>query len=108
MGKENLPEEGEEVMEEKSSSLDKLDLGGLSSLLKNVDISQVMNLLNTVDISQLASLFGSSNRETNVASGKRRSKEVEVLSAIKPMVNSQRGELIDMILQVYAISKILK
>lgn len=113
MEKESSPIEGEEVMEEREPNLDNLDLGNLAGLLKNVDINQIFNLLNSIDIGQLSSLFGSTNMNTNVnananAGNIRGGKEVQVLSAIRPMVNSQRAELIDMILQIYSISKILK
>lgn len=85
------------------------NLGNIAGLLKNVDINQVLGLLNSIDISQLSSLFGSGgiNSEGSIKS-KKGTREIEILNAIKPMVNTQRGELIDLILQIYTISRILK
>lgn len=101
--------EAEKVVDEEGSTNNNSNLGNIANLLKDIDINQVLSLLNSVDISQLSSLFGaasSNNTGTNLQ--KKRSKEIEVLNAIKPMVSSQRGELIDIILQIYSISRILK
>lgn len=109
MSEENITVEGEEVIDRTGEDAGNLDLNSIAGLLKNVDISQLLGLINSVDIGQLSSLFGFMNSGNSIAeSGKSRNREIEILSAIKPMVNSQRGELIDMILQIYAISRILK
>lgn len=99
----------EEVIDVEESHSEKSNLGNIASLLKNVDINQILGLLNSIDISQFSSLLGSSsvNSEGNNNSRKS-SREIEVLNAIKPMVNAQRGELIDLVMQIYAISRILK
>lgn len=101
--------EAEEVIDKEASKSGNSDLGDIAGLLKNVDISQVLNLLSSIDISQLSSLFGFANTKPEGGNVHRKgNREIEVLNAIKPMVNSERGELIDMILQIYSISRILK
>lgn len=104
---EDEPLEGEEVIDGNNDSF-----GNLAGLFKNIDMSQIMSLLGSVDISQVSSLFGSMGgmnpEETGndfVPSG---GKAYKVLNALKPMVNSDQADLIDMILQIYTISKILK
>lgn len=112
---EDEPLEGEEVIDGKNEGFGNMDFGNLAGMLKNVDMSQIMNLLGSVDMSQISSLFGSmSGGGGNAATGagpgpiRGRNREFEVLNAIKPMVSSERADLIDIILQIYTISKILR
>ncbi|MFT8314160.1 MAG: hypothetical protein ABF633_07855 [Clostridium sp.] len=116
---EDEPLEGEEVIDGKNTGFGNMDFGNLAGMLKNVDMSQIMNLLGSVDMNQMSSLFGSmsggggnsgnggSTGNTARYSGGR-GREFELLNAIKPMVSPERGDLIDIILQIYTISKILR
>lgn len=115
---EDEPLEGEEVIDGKNQGFGNIDFENLAGILKNVDISQIMNLLGSVDMNQISSLFGSfsgggggrgnDSQEYEAAPFGGRGKEYEVLNAIKPMVSPERGDLIDIILQIYTISKILR
>ena len=114
---EDEPLEGEEVIDGKNEGFGNMDFGNLAGMLKNVDMSQIMNLLGSVDMSQISSMFGSmsggggnasAGAESGPIIGRGRGREFEVLNAIKPMVSSERADLIDIILQIYAISKILR
>jgi hypothetical protein len=105
MEKENGPIEGEEVLENPFANL---DLSNLSGLLKNVDINQILNLLNTVDLGSLSGILGGAGGGLNNGAIGKRAREIEVLSAIKPMLSADRAGIIDIILQVYTISKFLK
>lgn len=114
---EDEPLEGDEVIDGKNQGFGNIDFESLAGLLKNVDISQIMNLLGSVDMNQISSLFGSfsggagrgnDSPDFEVPSFGGRSREYEVLNAIKPMVSPERGDLIDIILQIYTISKILR
>ncbi|WP_026881721.1 hypothetical protein [Clostridium akagii] len=104
------PLEGEEVIDGNNDNFANMDFGNLAGLFKNIDMSQIMSLLGSVDIGQLSSLFGPMGMNSaNVAEERPRgNKEFEVLNALKPMVNSDKADLIDMILQIYTISKILR
>ncbi|AGK96314.1 hypothetical protein [Clostridium pasteurianum] len=119
---EDEPLEGEEVIDGKNAGFGNMDFGNLAGMLKNVDMSQIMNLMGSVDMNQMSSLFGSmsggggnagnNGNTANAANSARysggRGREFEVLNAIKPMVSPERGDLIDIILQIYTISKILR
>lgn len=104
------PLEGEEVIDGNNDGFANMDFGNLAGLLKNIDMSQIMSLLGSVDMGQLSSLFGAggmNSADTNEQKP-RGNKEFQVLNALKPMVSSDRADLIDMILQIYTISKILR
>lgn len=112
---EDEPIEGEEVIDGKNEGFGNMDFGNLAGMLKNVDMSQIMNLMGSLDMSQISSMFGAmSGGAGNAAAGaepgptRGRNREFEVLNAIKPMVSSERADLIDIILQIYTISKILR
>ena len=109
-----------------------IDMSQISGLLQNIDMSQIAGLLKNVDISQLLSmvsslggvggignilggLSGIGGNSEQVRSGERGEvrnysgdRRLEVLYALKPMVTPERANLIDMIVQIYIISKILK
>ncbi|AJA48975.1 hypothetical protein CPAST_c29090 [Clostridium pasteurianum DSM 525 = ATCC 6013] len=114
---EDEPIEGEEVIDGKNEGFGNIDFENLSGILKNVDISQIMNLLGSIDMNQISSLLGSfsggggrgdASPEYEASPFYGRGREYEVLNAIKPMVSAERGDLIDIILQIYTISRILK
>lgn len=74
---------------------------------ENTDFSK---LLNNIDINELMNAFGSmdfSKDNGNVIQGKKGKKGIEVLNAVKPLVDSQRSQIIDTIIQLYYIKKII-
>jgi hypothetical protein len=94
--------------------LGNFDLGQMGNLLNNIDPNQLSGLLNNIDMSQLSSMFQggspenqgkSSSGGSNKVSGDRR---MELLNALKPMVDADKSRLLDSIIQLYAISKIIK
>jgi len=94
--------------------LGNFDLGQMGNLLNNVDPNQLSGLLNNIDMSQLSSMFQggapesqekSSLGSSGKVSGDRR---IELLNAIKPLVDADKSRLLDSIIQLYAISKIIK
>jgi hypothetical protein len=119
-------------MNQISGLLQNVDMNQISGLLKNVDMNQISGLLKNIDISQLLSMVssiggvggignilgglsgigGNSQQSNSVERGAARhysgDRRLEVLYALKPMVTPERANLIDMILQIYTISKILK
>lgn len=96
------------------------NLNDISSLLNNVDVNQLASMLNNIDISQVSSMLsglnsgGSGNenenesRNYNQHSSGQGDKRVEILNAIKPLMDEEKGNLINSIIQLYTISKILK
>lgn len=76
----------------------------------NIDMGQLSNLLNNVDLSQLSSLFGSMNMgpSGSAAPSGLGDRRIQLLNAVKPLVPSERADIIDLIMQIYTISKILK
>jgi hypothetical protein len=93
--------------------LNNFDMSQMGSLLNNINPNQIAGLLNNVDLNQLTSMFQgmSSNNSQNsqvapVPSGG--DKRLELLNAIKPLVDADKSRLIDTMIQVYAISKIMK
>ena len=91
--------------------LSKIDFGQVADLMKKIDISQISSMLS--GLGGLGNLGGSASEPTKnegdrsqggVGGGRR----VELLNAIRPMVTPQRADLIDVIMQLYSISKILR
>ncbi|OPJ55343.1 hypothetical protein [Clostridium oryzae] len=102
----------------------------------NIDISQLMGLLKNVDINQLTSMMGGLGDLSSIIGGSggflgnllgglgsstqekssipnysvpySGDKSIAILSALKPMVSVERAALIDMVIQLYAISRILR
>ena len=108
--------------------MNNIDFGQIAGILQNVDISKISSILsgfgaggglgslgNLGNLGALGSLLGmgagsESQRETSRSesiaySGDRR---MDLLHALKPMVSQERANLIDVIIQLYMISKILK
>lgn len=92
------------------------DMNQMGSLFNNMNPNQLAGLLNNVDMNQLSSMFqgfmngnqdgdGTSRSGTAPAGMDRR---VELLNAIKPLVDAEKSKLIDSILQVYTITRIIK
>ena len=101
--------------QQESNNKNNFDMSQMGSLL-NMDPNQLSGLLNNIDLNQLSSMFkgmggggsgGSSSTEPG-ASQVGQDKRMDILNAIKPLVNSERSQLIDSIIQIYNISRIMK
>ncbi|PRR79104.1 hypothetical protein CLLI_11660 [Clostridium liquoris] len=84
--------------------------------------NNIMEMLNNIDEEQISSLLSSlnlnnANAEANIeddntntnanTSSDNADKTLQILNAIKPMVNAERGDLIDRLIQLYSISRII-
>lgn len=76
----------------------------------NFDFGSIANMLNNIDIGQLSSMLGSFNSGPSKSHGDVRNegRAIELLNALKPMLSNERSDIIDMVLQIYVISKIMK
>lgn len=82
----------------------------------NMNPNQLAGMLNNVNLNQLSSMLqgfmgnnqgvGNITENNNVSSGVDR--RIELLNAIKPLVDAEKSKLIDSILQVYTITRIMK
>jgi hypothetical protein len=84
----------------------------MGSLLNNINPNQLSNMLNNVDMSQLSSMLQGFNAPSGKTSSQPQSgsndKRLELLNAIKPLVDADKSKLIDSIIQMYTISRIVK
>lgn len=115
--------------ESNSNNIDfnNIDFGQITDLLKNVDINQLSSMMGGLgDLNSiiggsdglLGNIFGGSAAPPEPAEEKVREadyplpypgdKRIAILSALKPMVSPERAGLIDMVIQIYIISKILR
>lgn len=90
-----------------------LDMNNMGNLLNNIDPNQLAGILNGIDINQLKNMFQNFNGNQEKGQGVPRNstsnfRSIEILNAIKPLVNAERSQLIDSIIQLYTISKIIK
>jgi hypothetical protein len=89
------------------------DMNQIGNLF-NMNPNQLSGLLNNVDLNQLSSMFqgmggGGSGGSSNVQQPQAGSdKRMEMLNAIKPLVDADKSKLIDSIIQIYNISRIMK
>jgi len=89
--------------------MNNLDVNNIGSLLNNINPNQLAGLLNNVDINQLKNMFtGFSNNQEAQGNPIGNIRSVELLNAMKPLVNAERSQLIDSIIQLYNISQIIK
>lgn len=87
------------------------DVNNIGSILNNMNPNQLAGLLNGIDINQLKGMFQNFNNGGNQDGKKAQignGRSLELLNAIKPLVNAERSQLIDSIIQIYTISKIIK
>jgi hypothetical protein len=98
------------------------NLNDIGSLLNNVDMNQLASMLNNIDLSQVSSMLsglnsggsgsrnedGNENRNYSENSLVQGDKRVEILNAIKPLMDEEKGNFINSVIQLYMISKILK
>jgi hypothetical protein len=96
--------------------LNNFDLSQMGNLFNNINPNQLSNMLNNIDMNQLSGMLQGFNNQgnensTNV-SGQQQSgvgdKRIELLNAIKPLVDADKTRIIDSIIQMYTISKIVK
>ena len=94
-----------------------LDMNQMGNLF-NMDPNQLSGLLNNVDLSQLSSMLqgmgggnsggGSNSGAAPGAQQAGQDKRMELLNAIRPLVDAEKSQLIDSIIQIYNISRIMK
>lgn len=78
----------------------------------NIDMSQLSSMLNNIDMSKLSSILGnnmpgSGDSQENAANILQGDKSAAIINAIKPLMSSERAQILDMILQLYNISKLI-
>ena len=113
MGKHNKKNNREQ---ENNNGMNNFDMSQIGGLLNNMNPNQLSGLLNNIDLNQLSSMFkgmggGGSGGSTSSGSGEQQvghDKRMEILNSIRPLVNSERSQLLDSIIQIYNISRIMK
>lgn len=87
------------------------DINQIGNLFSNMDPNQLTGLLNNVDLDQLSSMvqsFMNGGQNENNVSFKGMDKRIEILNAMKPLVDNDKSKLIDSILQIYNITRLMK
>ena len=81
-----------------------------SSFLKNIDLNSIATLVNSIDINQVLSELGNMNdskpenrEDVNVNASEARKNEI--IGALTTLINADRNELIQIVLQLYARNK---
>ncbi len=90
------------------------DMSQLGNLF-NMNPNQLSGLLNNIDMNQISSMLqgmnggssGSGGGNTTSSQGSY-DKRMELLNAMKPLVDAEKSQLIDSIIQIYNISRIMK
>ncbi|MCM0649847.1 hypothetical protein NBE98_15885 [Clostridium swellfunianum] len=115
MGKHNRKHNrNKEDNNQGNNNLNNFDMGQVGNLL-NMDPSQLSGMLNNIDMNQISSMLqgmgggGSASKggESNMTQGNY-DKRMELLNAMKPLVDAEKSQLIDSIIQIYNISRIMK
>jgi hypothetical protein len=91
------------------------DMSQMGNLF-NMDPNQLSGLLNNIDMNQINSMLqgmtgGSSSGGaggTSSAPQGNYDKRMELLNAMKPLVDAEKSRMIDSIIQIYNISRIMK
>ena len=114
MGKHNKKHNRYDGNNSGKSNADMNQMGNLF----NMDPNQLSGLLNNVDLSQLSSMLqgmgggnSSGSGNSSAAPGGQQEgqdKRMELLNAIRPLVDAEKSQLIDSIIQIYNISRIMK
>ncbi len=100
--------------QENNNGTNNFDASQMGNLF-NMDPNQLSGLLNNIDLTQLSSMFqgmggGGSGGNSAGVGGQQvgQDKRMELLNAIKPLVNAEKSQLLDSIIQIYNISRIMK
>lgn len=96
-----------------NSDFNNFDMNNIGSLFNNMNPNQLSSMLNGIDMTQLSSMLQNFN---NVPSGDKsgtknpvvNNRSIDLLNAIKPMVDAEKSQLIESIIQLYNISRIIK
>ena len=103
-----------------NSNQGSFDFGQFAGLLQNVDMNQISALLGGLGgnsgggqglLGNLAQMMGGAPAPENAPMYNNPfagDKRMQLLSALRPMVSPERSALIDMVMQIYAISRILR
>ncbi|GAA0718027.1 hypothetical protein GCM10008905_04250 [Clostridium malenominatum] len=84
----------------------------IMDLLNNIDEDQISSLLSNFNLGNLGNLgnmnnSGINNNNINL-NNVEKDETLQLLYAIKPMVNAERGAIIEKIIQLYSIGRMLK
>lgn len=93
-------------------NLNNVDFSQMGNLLNGINPNQLTNMLGNFDMNQLTSMLqgfntqnGENVQQNRTQSGDRR---IELLNAIKPLVDAEKSKIIDSFIQMYTITKIVK
>jgi hypothetical protein len=92
----------------------KPEQNNLASLLNNIDMSQLSDFMSSLGINNKEEDTGSSvaagigNAVGNGIGTGVNDRRLEVMSALRPMLDTDKVQILDTIIQLYGISKILK
>lgn len=91
-------------------NLNNLDLSGIASMINNIDMNELSAMINNVVKSEGSSEkeennrelqdYGRPVRETN--SGDATSRKREILRALRVLINADKSELLQIVVQLYA------
>lgn len=98
-----------------SSTSTGFDLNSITDYLKNVDMNQFTSIINTISNQSLNNNISSDNKESTAnASGNSTQQKnfdqnkVEIIKALKTLVNIDRAELLQTLITLYGMSKLNK
>ncbi len=83
-----------------------MDPNQLSGLLNNIDMNQVNSMLQGMTGGSSSGGAGAGGTSSVPQGG--HDKRMELLNAMKPLVDAEKSRLIDSIIQIYNISRIMK
>lgn len=89
------------------------DFSNMGNLLNNINPNQLAGMLNGMDMNQLSGMIqnftGNQNQVQNGSSPLvNNTRSIELLNAIKPLVDAEKSQLIDSVIQLYSITKIIR
>ena len=99
-----------------SSATNSVVNDGINSIIKNFDVSSIAKLLSSIDINEVTKLVNNlnSNREqadtsgdnlSNIESEEINKKRSDVATSLQTLINADKGELLQIIIQLFAASK---
>lgn len=89
---------------------------GIGSILKNFDISSIAKILSSIDINEVTALVNNLSKNTeqadssgdnlrNIESEDINKKRSDVAASLQTLINADKGELLQIIMQLFAASK---